>query len=279
MNSKFKKTAIAGVVIGCMMLTGVGAVAWANGNAYQEYKQVVQQTLSAENMTVNSQVSIKQDGRLLMEGGILMQSDGKTCYMSSDWQIGNDSMTMESNLGEKVMVIRMGDHYFISDTANPHSDGEFTPSPSMMKLMEMVADLLVGDVKNYFVSDGDSISVHLEGAQIPELVHVAAAAVMESMKAHPQRMPEGHQPIGAVLEELAIDQAIQVQSVHLNAVIQDGFLQDQVLTVVISGKDEAGTAHEMELVGQFLISEIGTTVAATIDTSGQTVEVMERFHR
>ena len=56
---------------------------------------------------------------------------------------------------------------------------KFDPSSSKSKLEEMIVDTLVGDVKNQFVVDGDTISINLEGAQIPELAKLAISAAVE----------------------------------------------------------------------------------------------------
>ena len=58
---------------------------------------------------------------------------------------------------------------------------KFDASSSKAKLGEMILDTLVGDVKNQFVVDGDTISVNLEGAQIPELAKLAISAATEDV--------------------------------------------------------------------------------------------------
>lgn len=278
MAQKFKNRAVAGILIGGLLIVGAGTVALANGNAYQNYKQAAFKTMEARNVTVNSQVEVKQDDQLLVTGTALMQSDGQSHYMSTQIDAGGQAMDLESAQAEDIAVTRMGDQYFSAGIDYQHGSEDFNVSPSGIKLMEMVTDLLVGDVKNHFTSDGDSISVSLEGAQIPELVNVAAAAVVEQMTNHDPVM-QSHEPLANVLNQLAIKQNVQVQTIHLNATLKEGYLSDNTITVMLTGSDEQGMSHTLELSVMTQVSDMGATQPSTLDVSGQNVQPLNRFHQ
>ena len=57
-------------------------------------------------------------------------------------------------------------------------DGMVVP-PAQRRFIEALMDTLVGDTRNYFVTDGDRVSITLSGNQIPELAQVALAAIAE----------------------------------------------------------------------------------------------------
>ncbi|MDR1061451.1 MAG: hypothetical protein LBL83_09665 [Clostridiales bacterium] len=52
-------------------------------------------------------------------------------------------------------------------------------SATQLRFLEVLFDTLVGDTKNYFVTDGDKVSLSLSDQQIPELAQLALAIVAE----------------------------------------------------------------------------------------------------
>ena len=58
-------------------------------------------------------------------------------------------------------------------------------SPAQRQLIEAVADALIGDTRNYFISDGDVISISLSGNQIPQIAQYAVAALAERVDSDP----------------------------------------------------------------------------------------------
>ena len=51
--------------------------------------------------------------------------------------------------------------------------------PAQKRFIEALTDALVGETRNYFVTDGNMISISLSGNQIPELAQFAIAAIAE----------------------------------------------------------------------------------------------------
>ena len=51
--------------------------------------------------------------------------------------------------------------------------------PAQRRFIEAVADALIGDTRNYFISDGNIVSIALSGNQIPQIAQYAVAAIAE----------------------------------------------------------------------------------------------------
>jgi len=275
MKKSFKKIATAGALIGVLTVSGVSTVAFAAGNAYQNYKSAVLQTVEAQNMTVAADITIKQDSEVIMSGNTNSQIDGRSQYSNSQIQADGKTTEVESSTADGTSITRIGDQYTSTSRADKDDDWndseQFGTSSSTTKLMEMVTDLLVGDVKAHFTGSGDTISVNLEGAQIPELLNVAASAMVEQSANQSGKMSGEDDFSNNAFENLSITQNVQVKRISLEAELKDGYTTNNVITIVLTGTDSSGTGHEIELFCTADISDIGSTTPATIDTTGKTV--------
>lgn len=284
MKRNFNKMAITGALIGVLTVGGVSTLAFANGNAYQNYKSAALQTAEVQNMTVTADIMVRQDGKVIMSGNTTSQIDERSQYSSSQIQTDGKTTDLESWAASGTTITHIGDQYTSASYANRDDDWNdgkrFSASSSSMKLMEMVTDLLVGDVKTHFTGSGNTISVNLEGAQIPELLNVAASAMVEQSANKPGRTSGEYDLFGDVFENLPITKNVQVKRISLDGELQDGYATNNVITIVISGADSNGTTHEIELICKADISNIGSTAPDTIDTTGKTVtEVTQDYYR
>jgi len=282
MKKRVSKLAIAGLLVGCLTIGGIGTVAMASGNAYQDYKNAALQTVSARNMTVSTSLNVKEDAAVLIAGDTITQTDGKNSYSSSKMQVNGETVDLEQAQSADKIITRNGDEYTSTTLDSRYSDYDrenLSNSSSSVKLMGMVTDLLVGDVKTHFTTSGDTITVNLEGAQIPELVNVAASAMVEQSAASKNKTQYPDEVFGDVLQNLSITQNVKVKSISLTGKVESGYLSDSDITIVLTGTDSAGTSHEVELKAQSKVSDVGSTSVNTIDTAGKTVTESARNYR
>ena len=62
---------------------------------------------------------------------------------------------------------------------NGSSSDESSITPSERLFIEAIADALIGDTRNYFIADGNMVSISLSGNQIPQIAQYAVAALTE----------------------------------------------------------------------------------------------------
>lgn len=284
MKRNTKRLAVAVMLIGCLTIGGVSVFALANGNPYQDFKNAAMLTVQEQNMTVAADVSVRQDGITILSGETFAQLNGNDQYSSSRLQIGGETLDMESCQTDGTEITRIGDQY-TSNTGKENDDEEndsedrFDFSPSSLKLAEMVVDVLVGDVKTHFSGNGNTISVNLEGAQIPELLNVAASAGIEEAAGKNREPSPEKELFGNVLENLSITKDIQVKRIGMEAQLKDGYMDTVTVNLTLTGKDNNGTSHEIEITCNSAISNIGSTKPNTIDTEGKDVtEATSRNH-
>jgi len=273
-KKNFKTFAIVGVIAGCVLIGTVSAFAASVGNPYEDFKAAALQTTTETNMTVTADVTAKQDGAALLSGTMVSQQNGENSYSSTKMQVNGQTVDREESSTAGATIMRNGDTYtsITRDSARVEKQDKTMASPNTQKLMSMVADLLVGNTKTHFTSSGDTVTVNLDGAQVPELLNVAVAAGMERTGSKPDMpMMNGNNPMGTVLQNLAITQNAKVDSIHMTAGLANGALSAVDCTVVLSGQDSSGGSHEIDVTVNAKITDIGATTPAAVDTTGKTV--------
>jgi len=149
-------------------------------------------------------------------------------------------------------------------------ENDFSANSSTVKLAEMLTDTIVGDVRNQFVTDGQNISVNLEGAQIPELARLAVSAVAENIdKVDKNISNEGgnlDESMTSIMNTVPKLTNIDVKSISMNATVDGNTLKNNEFTIVISGNDADGASHELSFLVSAEISNVGNTIIDTIDT-------------
>jgi hypothetical protein len=279
MNRNTKKLAVIGLVVGCLLIGGVSVFAFGEGNAYQDFKAGALRTIMERNMTVAAEMNVRQDGVTILSGETVFQIDGDAQYSSGKIRTNGETVDLENSERDGVKIMRVGDRY-MSVTGWDH---DFENFPTALKLAEMITDFLVGDVKTHFYGNGGAISVNLEGAQIPEILNVAASAVVEQIAARPRRMSSENKLFRDVIEDISIAQDVSIKRVSMESQLKNGYIENLTGTVVLTGKDKSGASHEIEITRNAAISDIGsTTTPGVVNTEGKNVTEVtkrERFCR
>jgi len=172
MKKKGFKTMAVSAVAGCLLLS-LSITAFAtSGSGYETYKDAFKSTVLTENVTVSTQIEVTDNGTIILSGESIKKLDEKSSSSKTSITVGEISKEYESSVNNGNYVVNTDGKYYTvnkSDEKFGRDHREKLTSSNTIKLAEMLTDTLVGDVKNQFVKDGETISVNLEGAQIPEL--------------------------------------------------------------------------------------------------------------
>lgn len=275
MKKSGKKTAITGLAIGCITVCATGIVAMANGNAYEKYKEAMITTAKIENMTVSSEFKVTQNGTQIVTGSQIIEMDQQQTYSSGTITAAEKTIATEFYYQDDQIICRVDNEYktMAVPTSSRSGKRDISNSPNSMKLMEMVTDLIVGNAKNQFTGSGDHISMNLEGAQIPEIVNVAVAAISERTENRPHN--------SEFTEYLNVEDVenLKVQRISVEADLENNQIAGQDVTIVLKGFDKDGEVQELELSYQLNYSKIGETSPAGIDITGKDVAVLEQWQR
>ena len=254
------------------------------GSGYGDYKAAVEATMLAKNATVATQFEVTDKGTIILSGNSTQKLNNKDKSSQTSVTVDGITKAVESSAVNGNFITETDGKYFSTTKGNGKFNGDqrenLSASSSTVKLAEMLADTLVGDVKNQFVENGQTISVNLEGAQIPELARLALSAADENShhtgdyKNNGKQGPdESMKPMMDKMPKLA---DIDIKSIAMTATVDGTTLKDNDFTITITGKDANGVAHEITVKLNAKITDVGSTKVEAIDTTGQQVGTIDR---
>ncbi|MGB4440345.1 MAG: hypothetical protein WBJ13_14225 [Sedimentibacter sp.] len=285
MKKRGFKAIAASAVVGCLLLS-VSVTAFAtSGSGYESYKDAVKSTMLTENATVDAQFEVKDNGAIILSGNSIQKLDKESSSSKSNINIDGTTKTYETSEAAGSLIVKADDAYYSAVDDKKDDDNkkdekkDFSANSSTVKLAEMLTDTIVGDVRNQFVTDGQNISVNLEGAQIPELARLAVSAVAENTdKVDKNISNEGgnlDESMTSIMNTVPKLTNIDVKSISMNATVDGNTLKNNEFTIVITGNDADGVSHELSFLVSVEISNVGNTVIDTIDTNGKEVKALD----
>ena len=325
MKSSLKKIATAGLLSASLVIGSVGVVAYANGNAYENFKEAVFNSMDIQNATSKVDGTVRFDGETIASVNTISEMGDMEFYSKVETSVSGETNTYEiSHDGEMFYAAENGKltkmegmnfayredgtiigsgidgelsfqieengapggRMFTVTAGEPLSEDELEDSdayesravfttvatpdqeltPSTKKLMEMVADILAGDIKTHFTGSGDKVQVNLEGAQIPEIMNVALNALAETNNKD-MHYTDPDSLEGVLFDAMTgmdIAKELRFKSASYTGELTDGILSMNSARLVITGTDKSGNIHEIEIEFTGELSEIGTTVATDL---------------
>lgn len=281
MKSKKIKTIMVTALTGCILLS-VTVIASATGaSGYETYKSAAKNIAVTSNATFSTAFEVKDNGTTDISGTSVEKLEGANNSSITNIKIGDVTKETETSRIDGKSIVKDGEIYYSRDgkvnEKNDRIEKKFDASSSRSKLGEMVLDTLVGDVKNQFVVDGETISVNLEGAQIPELAKLAISAATEEQnnKKDNNKVEAGKDGLKEALNSIPNLKNIDVKSLSMTAKVDGSILTDNSFKIVITGDDESGVSHEIEVSVDTTISAVNATKADSIDITGKQVQAMQ----
>lgn len=280
MKKNAKRLLITGMLMGCVTVAGTGLVALADGNAYQNFKTAAMNTAKTENMTVQSVMSIEKNGEVIASGIRTSQKNGSTIYSYGAITAEGKTLNTESMRNDTELVHGVDGKYTkisIDETGfSRRGERSLADSPNRKKMMEMVTDVMAGDVKNYFSGGQDHVSVSLEGAQVPELLNTAVAA-MNERSGHTKRVDSRRFKNFELMHgEFADLENLQIKAISMDSDIDNGLLNNTDAAITFTYTNDDGQQEELTLRMHSDISQVGSTSSGSIDLTGKEVEEITR---
>jgi hypothetical protein len=284
MKKKGFKTMAVSAVTGCILLS-LSAVTFANtGSGYTDYKAAVEATMLAKNATVSAQYEVTDKGVIILSGNSTQKLNNQDKSSQTSVTVDGITKAFESSAVNGNVITEADGKYFSTTKGNGKFNGDqrgnLAASSSTVKLAEMLADTLVGDVKNQFVENGQTISVNLEGAQIPELARLALSAAAENghhtgdYKNNGKQGPD--ESMKPMMDKMPKLTDINIKSLAMTATVDGTTLKDNDFTITLTGNDADGVAHEITVKLNAKITDVGSTKVDAIDTTGQQVTTIDR---
>jgi hypothetical protein len=247
-----------------MLIGGIRAFALTDRNPLQNYKDAFFRSVTTPNKTLEARLLVNRDGERILEGSGRMMTDVTRRYATLIVQVDEEKFETEHSWEDGKGILKIGDNYF-SVGGSHRRWGRF--SSGRTRLGNIVADTTEND---------GNVSLKLEGGQIPELLNIAAGKMLEralesDLTQHKDVFGDAESLRKSILNNLAIKEDVKFKSVELTAEIRNGFLSSNTVKAVLYGVDDAGAIHEVELIIDSILTDVGNTMPESIDTQGKTL--------
>lgn len=287
------------VGISSVMMIASGVSAFASTSGYDAYKSALKNTGTLQNVSVQTQASLQDNGKTLAsaEGSFKVSLDTQTASGSADLKTNGSAQSVDFyKLKDQAVLKSSNDNTYYVEQELSHGknkkDQKETFDHQISQQAETVIDALVGNLKDYVEvdtkSDGSkAISANLDQTQIPAVVNAIAPIVIKhvSSQDHDGEQKDGDKnefPLNRDALQAAapkLTQDIKIEKVSFQAdVTAANYIQHQEADVTISGKDASGAVHQIVVHVQADLSGYNTTKPETIDLSGKKVQQLEH-HR
>lgn len=290
MNKKLTAV-IASIAAGGLLLGATAFAGAADNSGYQAYKTAVEKTITAKSVTPQIDVTVKDNGNLLVAVDSLMKVNKEDMSMSGKLTLtaGGQQKTVETyeQNGKEVTKSSDSNVYYVMEH---HGDkmrggkewkGKELDS-SKIKDVEKVVDALTGNLQNYITlnsgSDGTKVvNLKLTDGQIPPVVNALASMAIKNAANHDEYGQHPGGPFGVNIRPQLpkLVDAIKVNSADMTAVIgSDNLIKSQTAEITVSGKDAQGKAHEITVDVKADFTNYNNTVPDTVDLNGKQVQTI-----
>lgn len=306
-----------------LILTAYAAT--QNLSSYETFKNAMLDMPSLENATINGSIKLLDNGVEVLSANITSKVESHyTMSSQASYTINGDTITQEqwsddeqtvtkSSYSDKYNVFKNFDVPMFVQGVNNSVDGSDNHddddddiyvsysyggvvvggreqtfddlTPSEQKLIHAAIDMVAGDMKNYFTSDGNTITVNLDKNQIPQIAQLLVAVLGEKAGMEQDRVNaymdnridaymDSQQQTASIMDCLPkFTDDTSIQSANLTVVLDDNQNISSAKAVgAIVCTDADGVAHTLTIEVDFDISNIGTTVADTIDLTDKEIE-------
>lgn len=296
-----KKWLMLGSAIGVssivMVTTGFSALASTSG--YDAYKSALKNTKTVQNVAVQAAAALQDNGSVLVSanGNFKMSLDTKTASGNADVVANGNSQSLSiyKQNDQTVLKSSASDVYFVKqEGAKKHKVEKKLNETEIPQQVETVIDALVGNLKDFVAVDtkddgSKEIAIQLDNAQIPAVVNaIAPIAIKEATKeendgeknddaANPNKLPFKEDFLKNAAPQLTQD--IKIEKVSMKATVNaNNYISHQEADLTVSGKDDSGTVHQVNLHLQADLSGFNSTSPDTIDLAGKTVQTLKNDH-
>jgi hypothetical protein len=272
-----------------LLMTAYAAV--QNISSYETLKNALLNYNAYENGTLSVNAKISDNGKELASTHLVnkLEDEYTSSSYTSNYVINGVPETYESWENKEQIISknhRDNDYmvrpnwkynnnnfnYYTSYSRNLFgysSEGWETLTPTQQKFINAVIDLAVGDVKNYFTANGNTISLNLSKNQIPQVAQLLLAVGVEQINIQREN---GYieDDINEVIPMFTADTEIELANMTIT--INDSKqITGCDMIGVIKGTDIDGLLHELVLELTLSITDIGTTKADTVDLTDKNV--------
>ena len=297
MNKHLKKYAkpLICLTAGVALLSGAVFANYENANGYSNYKNALKQlALGEQNYAGDIKLELALDGETIasLESSMAMNENGVSSH-SKDYTgdgIVSETISTDNQNGWDI-TYRTYSAWQEDGNFEPSTNWDFTKSSGsgqaisqsdrdmlekVINFGEVLADTVVGDLKNNFVltdntDDSKSYTVTLSGAQVPELVRSGVSVLVGAMKYGSEEYYsnlEPDNPDAKIWKSIMAGDDPYIKEATCDFTLDsEGRLTYNKLNGVLTGYDADGNTHDLTLDITINIRDYGSAQLESIDLS------------
>lgn len=292
-----KKWLVLGSTVGLsaalMVTTGLSAMASSSG--YEAYMSALKNARTIQSVTLQGAASIQDNGKVLETANAEFKMNGQSGAMSGTADIAaggeHQKLSIYNQNNQTILKTDGSDTYYVKQDKNEShfKKMDHSTDPETSRQIGTVIDALVGNLKDYVnldsAADGTKmISMQLDQAQLPAVVNAIAPLAIKEATKHRDEM-QSKDSTSQVLpfhkhllkDELPqLTQDIKIDHVSVKATVNaSNYIQHQEADLTVSGKDAAGTAHQLVIHLQTDFTGFNSTTPDTLDLKGKKVQTLK----
>jgi hypothetical protein len=276
-----KKILAAIGISGALMLGSVYSIS-ANTSGYDLYKEALKKTHSAESATLNFNLKLEDNKKSLITSQSIFKSDSVNQVNSISTRMSNDSEVSNMNMykqNENWFVTKDGlDTVYKMDTSkNPHHSNTAELKDDVENLIDVMTKNLQQQITVAEKKDGNHvIELNLTGKEIP----LTANALSTLMIKHAVMIQDNNDSDGSGFHIKAdfpeLDHDITVKQVKLTAQVnKENYIEQQLVKVVVTGKDKQDMTHEIVLSADLNATDYNQTTVTPFEIKADKVVEFE----
>lgn len=276
-----KKVLAAIGISGALMLGSVYSIS-ANTSGYDLYKEALKKTHSAESVTLNFNLKLEDNKKSLITSQSIFKSDSVNQVNSISTRMSNDSEVSNMNMYKQngnwfVMKDGLGTVYKMDTSKNPHHSNTAELKDDVENLIDVMTKNLQQQITVAEKNDGNHvIELNLTGKEIP----LTANALSTLMIKHAVMIQDNNDSEGSGFHIKAdlpeLDHDITVKQVKLTAQVnKENYIEQQLVKVVVTGKDKQDMTHEIVLIVDLNATDYNQTTVTPVEIQADKVVEFE----
>ncbi|MDA8235725.1 MAG: hypothetical protein M0Z31_13175 [Clostridia bacterium] len=276
-------------VISGVLMAGSALQALAGTSGYETYKSALKNTKAAQSLTSQVKVTLQDNGNTILSADSVTKKDLAKDAASNTVSINSDgkSATFEMFQQDDQMVMkRSGEDVYYQVEKGGHKQRKAKAhDEELHKDMENVIDALTQNLQNQItIQEGEKgtkkIDLQLTGTEIPLAVNAVGSMLVKHVPQAHEKAQDMPKPFAGIKPELPrLKDAIQVKEIRLSAEVSaDNYIEEHTATIVVSGKDAQGNAHDLTFNLEADLSDFNQTTVTPVDIAGKKVETISMKH-
>lgn len=284
-------TAGVGFGIGAVMLLVSGYSALAETSGYDVYKAALKNTKAQTSLSANVDLTITDNGTKLLVGNakIKLSHELNTGSVEANFDNGTQKHTLNVFRQDGKIIFKSGDQAVYQVMEHNTSEWQHEGvSQNPPKEVEQVFDALMGNMRELATVENESdggkqAALHLTGSEIPAVANVLGTLVVSKVVGgdgwdHGKWNHAGNSsfaPSDMKVNLPKLTDNIKIEKINLDARINpDHVLEQQTAEINITGTDDSGKNHGLNIQVHVDFSDFNQTTPERIDLTGkQTLEI------